>query len=231
MGNMSWVKKSMSLAESYSGGSIFTSRLVCGVCGGYYGQKVWHSNDPYRKVIWRCNRKYGKGQRCNAPTLNEETIKALFLKAYNLLMADREIVAEDCRVAANLLSDTGALDDKIQATKKEMEEVVALNSAFIHSHNASGDNMEEFKKKTAEYDERYKKAEVKLDRLQTERQERLARSEAILRFIDDMLEQPLILEQWEEQPWNMLVQKAVISADGSVAFTFKGEKTITVRIE
>ena len=48
-------------SRAFSGNSVFASRLICGDCGGYYGQKVWHSNDPYRKVIWRCNRKYGKG--------------------------------------------------------------------------------------------------------------------------------------------------------------------------
>ena len=78
--------------RTFSGNSVFASRLICGDCGGYYGQKVWHSNDPYRKVIWRCNRKYGKGQRCSTPTLSEDTIKALFVKAYNLLLGNRETI-------------------------------------------------------------------------------------------------------------------------------------------
>ena len=50
-------------------------------------------------------------------------------------------------------------------------------------------------------------------------------------FIDEMLNATLVLTEWQDQLWNMLVQKAVISADGTVAFTFKGEKTITVRVE
>ena len=121
------------------------SRIICGDCGGYYGQKVWHSNDPYRKVIWRCNRKYVKGEkRCGTPTLDEETIKALSLKAYNLLMAGRDSVAEDCQMLVDMLSDTAVLDEKIAAAQKEMQEVVALNSAYIHSHNATGENMAEF---------------------------------------------------------------------------------------
>ncbi len=92
-----------SSGREYSGKSPFASRIICGDWGGYYGQKVWHSNDPYRKVIWRCNRKYGKGEKCGTPTLSEETIKGLFLKAYNMLMADREAVAEDCQVLADML--------------------------------------------------------------------------------------------------------------------------------
>ena len=48
------------LQKKYSWVSIFSSKIICGECGGYFGSKVWHSTDKYRKVIWRCNRKYGK---------------------------------------------------------------------------------------------------------------------------------------------------------------------------
>ncbi len=219
------------IGRGYSGNSVFASRIICGDCGGYYGQKVWHSNDPYRKIIWRCNRKYGRGEKCKTPTLDEETIKALFLKAYNLLMANREAVAEDCKTVATMLADTATLDRKIQAAKKEMDDVIALSSAYIHSHNADGEHMEEFEQQTAAYDEQYQKIGAKLNRLQSEKQERLFRSKAIMRFIDDMLERPLILEKWEDQPWNLLVNQAVVSENGSVTFTFRGENRITVRTE
>ena len=33
-------------SRAFSGNSVFASRLICGDCGGYYGQKIWHSNDP-----------------------------------------------------------------------------------------------------------------------------------------------------------------------------------------
>ena len=29
--------------------SLFSSKIRCGDCGGWYGSKVWHSNDKYRK--------------------------------------------------------------------------------------------------------------------------------------------------------------------------------------
>ena len=220
-----------SIGRGYSGGSIFASRLVCGDCGGYYGQKVWHSNDPYRKVIWRCNRKYGKGEKGGTPTLTEEVIKALFLKAYNLLMADRESIAEDCQVLSDMSGDTTAFDKKIAAAQKEIADVVARNSAFIHSQKASGYNLAEFEKTTSAYDERYLKAKARLEKLQAERQERLARKQAVERFIEDLLKQPLVLEQWDDQLWNLLVQKMVVSGDGTVVFEFKGENRITVKMD
>ena len=46
-----------------------------------------------------------------------------------------------------------------------------------------------------------------------------------------MLEAPLVLTAWQDQLWSMLVQKMVVQHDGSVEFTFKGEKRITVRMD
>ena len=225
------LERRKAIGRGYSGGSIFSSRIICGDCGGFYGQKVWHSNDPYRKVIWRCNRKYGKGQKCGTPTLTEDQIKALFLKAYSILMEDRETIVSDCRVMADILGDTTLLDEKITATQNEINEVVTLNNAFIRSHAATGGDRDEFSKKAAEYDERFKKADARLSKLQAERKEHLARSRSITAFAEGLLKQPLVLEQWDDQLWNLLVLKAVVSTDGTVAFTFKGENTITVRIE
>ena len=95
----------------------------------------------------------------------------------------------------------------------------------------SGDNLPEFEKTTSAYDERYRKAEARLEKLQAERQERLARKQAVERFIEDLLKQPLVLEQWDDQLWNLLVQKMVVSGDGTVVFEFKGENKITVKMD
>lgn len=47
--------------------SIFSSRIKCGDCGGWYGSKVWHSNDKYRKVVWQCNHKFDGGENVQRP--------------------------------------------------------------------------------------------------------------------------------------------------------------------
>ena len=49
-------------------GNIFSGKIICGDCGGFYGSKVWNSNDKYRKVICLCNDKYKHGTRCQTPT-------------------------------------------------------------------------------------------------------------------------------------------------------------------
>jgi DNA invertase Pin-like site-specific DNA recombinase len=72
-------------------GSVFSGKIVCGDCGEAYGRKVWHSNDPYRKVVWQCNAKFkDKHKKCSTPHLTEEQIKDAYVTALSLLIVDRE---------------------------------------------------------------------------------------------------------------------------------------------
>ena len=57
------VERRKTLGKHYSSGGVFASRVVCGDCGGFYGAKVWHSTDPYRTIIWRCNGKYTTSEK------------------------------------------------------------------------------------------------------------------------------------------------------------------------
>ena len=50
------------IGRNYSGNSVFSSKIICGDCGQYFGSKVWQSNTKYRRTIWRCNDKYKKGK-------------------------------------------------------------------------------------------------------------------------------------------------------------------------
>ena len=62
----------------YSGVSIFSGKIKCGVCGGFFGVKVWHSTDKYRRVIYRCNKKYD-GHKCQTPHVTEGEVKTAFV--------------------------------------------------------------------------------------------------------------------------------------------------------
>lgn len=72
--------------------NVFSGRIRCGACGGWYGSKVWHSNDKYRKVVWQCNHKYGGGKKCTTPHLDEHTIRSLFLDALNQISRETDVI-------------------------------------------------------------------------------------------------------------------------------------------
>ena len=64
------VQKQMAVRQTgtnrQSSVGIFSSKIKCGDCGSWYGSKVWHSNDKYRRIIWQCNHKFERAARSAA---------------------------------------------------------------------------------------------------------------------------------------------------------------------
>ena len=121
----------------YSGVSIFSNKIKCGCCGGWYGSKVWHSTDKYRKVIYRCNRKYGKDTPpCNTPHLSEEEIKKLFLKALNALVDAKEETIENLQELIETVCQMNSLGAEQERLKQELR-IIAENLSNLIQKNAS----------------------------------------------------------------------------------------------
>ena len=91
---------------------LFSSKIRCGQCFSFYGSKVWHSNDKYRKVIWRCNHKYDGGKKCNTPALTDDDVKAAFLSAANKLLATKAEVISNGKEMLGLLFQTDEMEKK-----------------------------------------------------------------------------------------------------------------------
>ena len=217
------------VGRSYSGDSVFASRIICGDCGGHYGPKVWHSNDSYRKVIWRCNRKFSKGQqKCQTPTVNEETIKKLFLEAYNIMMGNREQLLGDCKSMYEALADFSDLDARIKELTEEIRFVSDMSAALIKQHATQAESEEEYNKHRAELVTRYEKAQAELEQRNVDRQLRLDQRKKIKRFIDTLKDQPLVLPEWNEQLWARIVESVTLYSNGKADVRFVNGICISV---
>ena len=95
--------------------SIFSSKVKCGDCGSWYGPKVWHSNDAYRKVIWQCNHKFD-GQKCATPTLTEDE----YQKRYDALVARFDKAKARHTDVTDLIAERMARKHQIESYLKEL---------------------------------------------------------------------------------------------------------------
>ena len=107
------------------------------------------------------------------------------------------------------------LDTKIAAAQEEIDTVVEMNKALIREHAAIGMEQAAFDRKAKELDERFRKADAKLNRLKAEKQDRLMRVCSVKKYVENL--------------WCLLVTQVTIHADGSAEFLFRGENRITVK--
>ena len=214
-------KRRKAMGRGYSGKNALCGKIVCADCGGAFGPKVWHSTDPYRTVIWQCNRKFDDGKaRCRTPHLKEEDIKKRFLAAYNRLIEDKEKYASACRTVKNVLTDTMAIDAELESLRNEMEVVSELTRKCIQENSASAQDQQAYVARYNGYVARYETAKARSDRLAGEREERLAKAAAIDRFIETITIRDRMIDEFDNGLWLAVLEQAVVHEDGTIVFRF-----------
>ena len=164
----------------YSGVSIFSGKIKCGECGGSFGAKVWHSTDKYRRVIYRCNKKYD-GHKCQTPHVTEEEIKAAFVTAFNKLVTEREEIAANARLVRQTLCDTTDLEVEKASLQQELAVLVEMTQNCIAENARFAQDQGEYQKRYNGLVERYEKAKARFDEVTATIAQRSAKGERLRR--------------------------------------------------
>lgn len=208
--------------------SPFSAKLVCGDCGEYYGSKVWHSTDKYRRVIWQCNGKFKGERRCGTPHLSEEDIKRLFLRAVARLTEEREVLLETCVMLRDEYLNTDAIDTECAALTDEMEIVEALTKKLIAENATTAIPQDEYNRKYDALAQRYHTAEEKTEQLQRQKVTKRFQADVMECFMTELMTIDASLPvHYSDRLWLNLVDRVMVYEDGNLGFHFKNGLEIT----
>ena len=140
---------------------VFSGKIKCGDCGSWYGSKVWHSNDKYRKVIWQCNHKFDGGEKCATPHLDEEAIKTLFVRALNSFCRERAEITVAFEEMKEAAFGTDELDREKKHLQEEMNVVAELIQQCIAENARIAQNQAEYEKRYHALAERFDRAKAR----------------------------------------------------------------------
>ena len=221
------MKRRDNLGAKYSATDIFSSKLVCSDCGGFYGKKKWHSNTAYERFVYQCNSKFQKGKcRCQTPHLTEAEIKEKFIEAYNLTMEDKERITNDLKEVINLLTDTTELEKGIERINAELSVVVELAAKTIKENSKSNEDSVDYENKYQNLVERHKILSCELDKLLKEKTDKESKVTKLNAFVSVMSKSDDKLSDWNERIWMLMVEKAIIQRDKRIKFILYGNHNI-----
>lgn len=213
------MKRKDNLGAKYSATDIFSSKLVCSDCGGFYGKKKWHSNTSYERFVYQCNSKFQKGKcRCQTPHLTEDEIKEKFIEAYNLTIEDKERITNDLKEVINLLTDTTELEKGIEQINAELSVVVELAAKTIKENSKSNEDSVDYENKYQNLVERHKILSCELDKLLKEKTDKESKVTKLNAFVSVMSKSDDKLSDWNERIWMLLVDGATVHRDSSITF-------------
>ena len=213
----------------HSGVSIFANKVKCGCCGGWYGGKVWHSTDKYRRVIYRCNKKYAhKGKPCSTRHLTEDEIKQIFVKALNSLVEVKENVIAELRSLIDSVCQTGELVEEHNRVEQELGVLAERLETLIRENARVAQDQTAYLKQENEIRARYMEKQghlKKLDDQIAERERKRNTLEGMIQVVCGINGEQL---EFDEDLWSGLLDHIVVKEDGAVVVVFKGGLEIGV---
>ena len=207
----------------HSGVSIFANKIKCGCCGGWYGAKVWHSTDKYRRGIYRCNKKYAhKGKPCGTRHLTEEEIKEIFVKALNSLVEVKEHVIAELRSLVDNVCQTGKLIGERKRIEQELGVLAERLETLIHENARVAQDQTAYLKQENEIRALYMKKQGDMEQLD----EQIAARESKRNTLETMIQVVCGINgeqvEFDEGLWGGLLDHIVVKGDGAVAVVFNG---------
>ena len=200
---------------------IFSGKIKCGDCGSWYGSKVWHSNDKYRKVIWQCNHKFDGGEKCTTPHLNEEDIKKLFVKALNIFCGEKDEITAAFEEMKEAAFRTDELEEERKRLQEEMNVVAELIQQCIAENARIAQNQADYEKRYNALAERFDKAKARLDEVEDGIVAKQAHREMMQNLVDTLGTMSDAVDSFDEGAWYALVDHATVYGRDDVRFTFK----------
>ena len=221
-------KRSKKNEARYSGVSIFSNKIKCAECGSWYGSKVWHSNDKYRRVIYRCNHKFDGNRKCETPHVTEEEIIAAFIKAMNILITERDEIIENIQLIRQTVCNVTTLEQEQDKLRSEMEIVVELTQSCVAENARTAQNQEDYQKRYDGLVERYEKVKSRYDAIMEAIEEKQAHYEKLGIFIDILEKHGAPITEFDAGMWGSMVEYITVDKDKKMTVTFKDGSEIQV---
>jgi DNA invertase Pin-like site-specific DNA recombinase len=224
------IRRRKAFGKQISVSGVFVGKLACGQCGALYGAKVWHSNDKYRRTVWRCNRKYD-GEKCGTPHLFEQEIHGTFIWAWNTVLSEKEAYIAEYTVLIDELSNTKALDQTMADLIAQCAEASALVDACIAENARHPQNQAAYQKRYDKLVARYDSLKAGLQALSLQKQDYLTEREKIRRFLNILQKEETPLTAFDERLWRDTVELVTVNTPDDISVRFQSGTEIRVGIK
>ena len=186
------------------------------------GKDKWYITDKYRRVIYRCNKKYAhKGKPCGTRHLTEEEIKRIFVKALNSLVEVKENVIAELRSLIDSVCQTGEMTEERNRVEQELRVLAERLETLIRKNARVAQDQTAYLKQENEIRARYLEKQGRLARLD----EQIAEREGKRKTLETMIQVVYGINgeqvEFDEELWSGLLEHIMVNEDGTVV-VFKG---------
>ena len=182
-----------------------------------------HSTDKYRRVIYRCNKKYAhKEKPCSTRHLTEEEIKWIFVKALDSLVEVKEHVIAELRSLVDDVCQMGELREERNRAEQEVRVLAEHLETLIRENARVAQDQNAYLKQENEIRALYVEKQGHLEKLDGQIAERDGKRNTLEGMIYALCGINGEQVEFDEDLWGGLLDHIVVKEKGQVTVVFKG---------
>ena len=211
--------------------SIFSGRIVCADCGGFYGRKKWHSGTPHESWHWHCNNKFMKREHCKTPTLKEQSLEECFVAAFNSVLARKEEIAANYAECLDAITDDTALKARMDAIQQETADITTLINNLLMNSSKQRGSLEDTNARYEQYMSRHEA--LQQEKLELAKKISLLAAKRLLvnAFLTELAKHDGPLTAFDPLVFQATVNYVTVNEDCTVTFLFRDGTEATQTIE
>ena len=207
--------------QKRSTAGIFASKLICGDCGHFYGNKVWHSNSKYRRTVWQCNSKFRNTEKCKTPHLDEEKLKGIFVDLFNSMIEEREEIIQTLTDIIKDLTDTTKLDAKIQKEEMESKKAAEKIREWVNENAHRAMNQMDYEMEYQKRADVYRKIQESIESMSNEKLLRQNKYKETVVVLNLLKENEKPITEFDEGLFHSLIDNVKVMSEKRLVFCFK----------
>ena len=161
-----------------------------------------------------------EGRKCSTPHFTEDEIKELFVRAVNLLLAEKEEIISTYEMMRDKLFSTTALLEERRALENELNVTARLVEDCIKENARIAQDQTAYEERYQSLVERYESAKKRYDEIVEQISDRTIRGEQVSIFLEKLREQDLI-DTFDDDLWLSMVDFITVHDKSKVTVTFK----------
>lgn len=225
---LSYRRKQMKCDDPYKYKTryAFSSKIICGECGGIFRRQKIYIGKPYEKIQWCCIKHIEDITSCSIKAIKEDVIHYAFIKMWNKLISNYDDILIPMIESLKKLKVDKAQEKELQKYNNTMMELT--KQSHILSRVLSKGYID-----SAIFIERQNKLDLELEAVKNKRYYILENSEfkkeidSTENILSLIKYQPNIINEYDESLFLQIVDKIIINKDTTITFQLKNGLYLT----
>ena len=157
-------------------------------------------------------------------------IKAAFVEAFNQMLGDKEQYIARFEKMLPLLADTSKLEKQLAGVQNKHGSMMNSLRLYMEENTRQIQDQEEYNRRFSKLDAECKKAEEEIESIRKKILSQSGRKEQIRRCLDELRQCGDILEEFDLDLWNSMIESVTVCADEKLVFLFRDGTEVTVQM-